>query len=110
MEMKKLNIISDRLLFALLLSFAIVFSTGCDDTGKTTGSDNLGAPRGDESFGEVVKRRGLNSKDVLAAAKTFTPDNLADEYVALNSGGQEGNMIPDELLISSIRNPITINP
>ncbi|RLD41735.1 MAG: Sec-dependent nitrous-oxide reductase [Bacteroidetes bacterium] len=93
MEMKKLNIISDRLLFALLLSFAIVFSTGCDDTGKTTGSDNLGAPRGDESFGEVVKRRGLNADDVLAATKTYTPDNLKEEYVALNSGGQAGNMI-----------------
>jgi len=93
MEMKKLNIISDRLLFALLLSFAIVFSTGCDDKGKTTGSDDIGAPRGDESFGEVVKRRGLNADDILAAAKTYTPDNLKDEYIALNSGGQAGNMI-----------------
>jgi len=92
--MKKFNIkISDRLLFAFLLSFAIVFSTGCDDKGKTTGSDDLGAPRGDESFGEVVKRRGLNADDVLAAAKTYTPDNLTEEYIALNSGGQAGNMI-----------------
>jgi len=93
MDMKKLNIISDHLLFALLLSFAIVFSTGCGDTGKTTGSDDLGAPRGDESFGEVVKRRGLNASDILAAAKTYTPDNLVEEYIALNSGGQAGNMI-----------------
>ena len=92
--MKKFNIkISDRLLFAFLLSFAIVFSTGCDDKGKTTGSDDLGAPRGDESFGEEVKRRGLNADDVLAAAKTYTPDNLTEEYIALNSGGQAGNMI-----------------
>jgi len=92
--MKKLNIIiSDHLLFAFLLSMAIVFSTGCADTGKTSGSDDLGAPRGDESFGDVVKRRGLNADDVLAAAKTYTPDNLTEEYVSLNSGGQAGNMI-----------------
>ena len=92
--MKKLNIIiSDHLLFAFLLSLAIVFSTGCDDTAKTSGSDNLGAPRGDESFGEVVKRRGLNADDILAAAKTYTPDNLTEEYITLNSGGQAGNMI-----------------
>ena len=91
--MKKINIISDHLLFAFLLSLAIVFTTGCDDTAKTSGSDNLGEPRGDESFGDVVKRRGLNADDILAAAKTYTPDNLVEEYVALNSGGQAGNMI-----------------
>ncbi len=94
MEMKKLNIIiSSRLLFAFLLSLAMVFTTGCGDKEKTKGSGNMGAPRGDESFGEVVKRRGLNADDVLAAAKTYTPDNLKEEYIALNSGGQAGNMI-----------------
>jgi len=94
MEMKKLNIIiSSHLLFAVLLSLAMISTTGCDDKAKTKGSGNLAAPRGDESFGDVVKRRGLNADDVLAAAKTFTPDNLKEEYVALNSGGQAGNMI-----------------
>jgi len=94
MEMKKLNIIiSSHLLFAVLLSLAMISTTGCDDKAKTKGSGNLAAPRGDESFGDVVKRRGLNADDVLAAAKTFTPDNLKDEYVSLNSGGQAGNMI-----------------
>ena len=52
-----------------------------------------GAPFGEESFKQVVERRGLNAEDVLAAAKTYTPDNLKDEYVTLNSGGQEGNTI-----------------
>ena len=94
MEMKKLNIIiSSRLLFAFLLSLAMVFTTGCGDKEKTKGSGDMGAPRGDESFGEVVKRRNLNADDVLAAAKTYTPDNLKEEYIALNSGGQAGNMI-----------------
>jgi nitrous-oxide reductase len=71
----------------------MVFTTGCGDKGKTKGSGDIGAPRGDESFGDVVKRRGLNADDVLAAAKTYTPDNIKDEYVSLNSGGQAGNMI-----------------
>jgi len=92
--MKKLNIIiSSHLLFATLLSLAMIFSTGCGDKGKSKGSGDIGAPRGDESFGDVVKRRGLNADDVLAAAKTYTPDNLKEEYVTLNSGGQAGNMI-----------------
>ena len=52
-----------------------------------------GAPRGEESFADVVKRRGLTPQDILAAAKTYTPDHVKDEYVTLNSGGQEGNMI-----------------
>jgi nitrous-oxide reductase len=94
MEMKKLNIIiSTRLLFAFLLSLAMVFTTGCGEKGKTKGGGDIGAPRGDESFGDVVERRGLNADDVLAAAKTYTPDNIKDEYVSLNSGGQAGNMI-----------------
>jgi nitrous-oxide reductase len=95
MKMKKLNIkISSYLLIALLFGFAMVFTTGCGDKGKKGGGEEkIGAPRGKESFGDVVKRRGLNADDVLAAAKTYTPDNLKDEYVTLNSGGQAGNMI-----------------
>ena len=85
--------IKSKIIIASLLSFALVFVTSCGDKGETGSSGINGEPRGEESFGDVVKRRGLNSKDVLAAAKTFTPDNIADEYVALNSGGQAGNMI-----------------
>jgi len=85
--------IKSKIIIASLLSFALVFVTSCGDKGGTSSSGVNGEPRGDESFGQVVKRRGLNSMDVLAAAKTYTPDNLKDEYVALNSGGQEGNMI-----------------
>ncbi len=85
--------IKSKIIIASLLSFALVFVTSCGDKGGTGSSGINGEPRGDESFGDVVKRRGLNSMDVLAAAKTFTPDNLKDEYVSLNSGGQAGNMI-----------------
>ena len=85
--------IKSKIIIASLLSFALVLVTSCGDKGGTGSAGINGAPRGNESFGDVVKRRGLNSMDVLAAAKTFTPDNIADEYVTLNSGGQEGNMI-----------------
>ena len=93
--MKKFNInISGHLILAMLFSLAIVFTTGCGENGTKAGGDSeIGAPRGDESFGDVVKRRGLNADDVLASAKTYTPDNLRDEYMTLNSGGQAGSMI-----------------
>ncbi|MFP4470385.1 MAG: Sec-dependent nitrous-oxide reductase [Bacteroidota bacterium] len=78
----------------LLMGSALIYLlvlAGCGDD-KSGGSAELGAPRGKESLKNVIDRRGLNSDDILAAAKTYTPDNIADEYVALNSGGQEGNM------------------
>ncbi len=90
MEKLKQNNFKNWLLAALFGT--LVLFTGCGDNKGPAATGDLGAPRGDESFGDVVKRRGLNSDDVLAAAKTYTPDNIKDEYVALNSGGQEGNM------------------
>jgi len=78
-------------LIAALFGMAIFFSS-CGDGGSTVVTGELGSPRGDESFGDIVKRRGLNSADVLAAAKTYTPDHIGDKYVTVNSGGQEGNM------------------
>jgi len=90
MKKIKQNTFRNQLL-AALFGLAIVLSS-CGDQKGTVSEGDLGAPRGDESFGDVVKRRGLNSADVLAAAKTYTPDKISDEYVAMNSGGQEGNM------------------
>jgi len=90
----------------VLFGMALVFASCGDKGGKkgaTAGSGEFGAPRGSESFADVVKRRGLNADDVLAAAKTYTPDNISDEYVALNSGGQAGSlptyMVPSMRLI-----------
>ncbi len=92
--MKNINsrILTNSML-AFLFVFAAIFVSSCGEKGAKSGGDTeFGAPLGKESFGDVVKRRGLNAEDVLAAVKTYTPDNVADEYVALNSGGQEGNM------------------
>ncbi len=42
---------------------------------------------------EVMKERGLTQKDILAAAKTYTPTGGRDEYIAVSSGGQSGQLI-----------------
>jgi len=42
---------------------------------------------------EVMKQRGLTDKDILAAAKTYTPTGGRDEYLAFSSGGQSGQVI-----------------
>jgi nitrous-oxide reductase len=42
---------------------------------------------------QVMKDRGLTEKDVLAAAKTYTPTGGRDEYLAFSSGGQSGQVI-----------------
>jgi nitrous-oxide reductase len=42
---------------------------------------------------DVMQRRGLTEKDLLAAAKTYTPTGGRDEYLAFSSGGQSGQVI-----------------
>lgn len=46
-----------------------------------------------ENLADVMKRRGLSQKDLLAAAKTYTPTGGRDEFVVFSSGGQSGQMI-----------------
>ena len=56
----------------------------------------LGAASGafsQESLQDVMKARGLTQKDLLAAAKTYTPTGGRDEYIAFSSGGQSGQVI-----------------
>ncbi len=78
--------------FTALAVLSTAFLISCGKGGGAATSET-GAPRGEETLGEVAKRRNLNAEDILAAVKTYTPDNIKDEYVSLNSGGQEGNMI-----------------
>ena len=42
---------------------------------------------------KVMKERGLTEKDLLAAAKTYTPTGGRDEYIVCSSGGQSGQII-----------------
>ncbi len=45
------------------------------------------------SLEEVMKARNLTQKDLLAAAKTYTPTGGRDEYIVFSSGGQSGQVI-----------------
>ena len=46
-----------------------------------------------DSLQDVMKKRGLTEKDILAAAKTYTPTGGRDEFLAFSSGGQSGQVI-----------------
>ncbi|PLX37847.1 MAG: cytochrome C [Hyphomicrobiales bacterium] len=46
-----------------------------------------------ESLDDVMKRRGLTEKDVLAAAKTYVPTGGRDEFLVFSSGGQSGQIL-----------------
>ncbi len=46
-----------------------------------------------DTLKDVMKKRGLTEKDILAAAKTYTPSGGRDEYMAFASGGQSGQVI-----------------
>ncbi|PCI25198.1 MAG: cytochrome C [SAR324 cluster bacterium] len=46
-----------------------------------------------QSLEEVKTQRGLTDKDILAAAKTYTPSGMKDEYYVFSSGGQAGQVI-----------------
>ena len=46
-----------------------------------------------KSLEQVMKDRGLTQKDILAAAKTYTPTGGRDEFIVFSSGGQSGQVI-----------------
>lgn len=48
---------------------------------------------GSTALQKVMKDRGLSERDVLAAAKTFVPTGMKDEYYVFSSGGQSGQVI-----------------
>ncbi len=66
---KKVSILSSMLLFSVSSAF------GATDLEK------------------VMKDRGLTERDVLAAAKTYTPTGMKDDYYVFSSGGQSGQVI-----------------
>ena len=62
-------------------------------TGLAIGRGAASASWSAESLQDVMKRRGLTEKDVLAAAKTYVPTGGRDEFVVFSSGGQSGQVI-----------------
>jgi len=55
---------------------------------------------------KVAKERGLSTQDLLAAAKTYTPSGMKDEYLIFSSGGHSGQLfvigVPSMRLLRSI--------
>lgn len=54
----------------------------------------------------VAKARGLNTADLMAAAKTFTPSGMIDEFIVFSSGGHSGQVhvigVPSMRLLRTI--------
>ena len=46
-----------------------------------------------DTLQDVMKQRNLSQQDLLAAAKTYTPTGGRDEFLAISSGGQSGQLI-----------------
>ncbi len=53
----------------------------------------VGAAWSADTLQDIMKQRGLSQQDLLAAAKTYVPTGGRDEFIALSSGGQSGQMI-----------------
>ncbi len=67
-----------------MLASLIALAVGLTAGGQAWSQDTLK---------DVMKKRGLTEKDILAAAKTYTPTGGRDEYLAFSSGGQSGQII-----------------
>ncbi len=70
-------------------SFAHILAAGALAFGAAGFSTSASAG----ALEDVMKARGLTEKDLLAAAKTYTPTGGRDEFIAFSSGGQSGHLI-----------------
>ncbi len=61
--------------------------------GLSLGASLATSAMAEQSLQDVMKARGLTEKDVLSAAKIYTPTGGRDEYLAFSSGGQSGHVI-----------------
>jgi nitrous-oxide reductase len=62
-------------------------------TGAVLGLGVASTAWSNENLKDVMDRRGLTEKDLLAAAKTYVPTGGRDEFVVFSSGGQSGQVI-----------------
>jgi len=70
-------------------SFANILTTGA----LTLGLAGLTTSASAGALEDVMKTRGLTEKDLLAAAKTYTPTGGRDEFMVFSSGGQSGQIM-----------------
>ncbi|QDU68613.1 Sec-dependent nitrous-oxide reductase [Engelhardtia mirabilis] len=72
-----------RVLSARALALALLLSVGASSSLAFQSMDDVRA---------AATARGLTTADLLAAAKTFTPSGMLDEYVMFSSGGHSGQV------------------
>lgn len=89
--------ITKKALLGATASIALTLSAcGQPDTPKNAAAgDEVAASSssvGNGTLKKIMKDRGLTEKDVLAAAKTYVPTGGRDEFIALSSGGQSGQV------------------
>ena len=67
--------------------------SGADNSGQETSDTKTAtSSQASGSLKKVMEARGLTEKDVLAAAKTYVPTGGRDEFIAVSSGGQSGQI------------------
>lgn len=74
--------------FSILLGIGGALVSCSSGKSATTGGGGASA-----SITDLMKARNLSEADVNAALKTYTPTGRPDEYLALSSGGQSGQVL-----------------
>jgi len=74
---------ASRVLSARALAPALLLGVGASSSLAFQSMDDVRA---------AATARGLTTADLLAAAKTFTPSGMMDEYVMFSSGGHSGQV------------------
>ena len=85
--MKKLSIITG------LLVIGVVFVVACGGGAPSAGGNTPVATGLTSEAAAVAQARGLNSDDIYAALKTYTPSGKTDPYIMIASGGQSGQVL-----------------
>lgn len=74
----------------VLLVIVLAFSIGAATSGVFSPDTDVEAQGPD--WQEIAEQRGLTDDDLRAAALTYTPSGVMDEYVMFASGGHSGQM------------------
>ena len=66
---------------------------GCDDEPEVGDAPKVGETDEKSELLAIAQARKLNTDDMVAAVSTYATDEIKDEFVCLNSGGQAGSVI-----------------